>query len=111
MPAQVVLDLATVGGARALHMEREIGSVEVGKRADLAVVSLRGAHTTPFYPENVISHLVYGCRRSDVLATVVDGKILMADRIVITVDESVVVFRALGTDDQPTKTTTFIVHV
>src|SRR5205823_2093841 len=65
MPAQVVLDLATVGGARALHMEREIGSVEVGKRADLAVVSLRGAHTTPFYPENVISHLVYGCPESE----------------------------------------------
>jgi len=97
MPAQVVLDLATVGGARALHMEREIGSVEVGKRADLAVVSLRGAHTTPFYPENVISHLVYGCRGSDVQATVVDGQVLMADRIVRTVDEAQVVSRAQET--------------
>src|SRR5437667_7366836 len=88
MPAQSVLDLATVGGARALHMEREIGSIEVGKRADLAVVSMRGAHTTPFYPENVISHLLYGSRGSDVQATVVDGQVLMADRIVRTVDQA-----------------------
>ena len=80
-----------------MHMEREIGSVEVGKRADLAVVSLRGAHTTPFYPENVISHLVYGCRGSDVQATVVDGQVLMADRIVRTVDEAQVVSRAQET--------------
>src|SRR5207244_12939598 len=56
MPAQAVLDLATVGGARALHMEQEIGSVEIGQRADLAVVSLRGAHKTRHYPARVISH-------------------------------------------------------
>src|SRR5438552_9948888 len=52
-----------------LFRSAEIGSVEVGKRADLVVVSLRGAHTTPFYPESVISHLVYSCRGSDVQAT------------------------------------------
>jgi 5-methylthioadenosine/S-adenosylhomocysteine deaminase len=97
MPAQAVLDLATIGAARALHMEAEIGSIEVGKRADLAVVSLRGAHTTPFYPENVISHLVYGCRGSDVQATIVDGQVLMADRIVRTVDEAEVISRAQET--------------
>jgi len=97
MPAQTVLDLATIGAARALHMDEEIGSIEVGKRADLAVVSLRGAHTTPFYPESVISHLVYSCRGSDVQATVVDGQVLMADRIVRTVDEAEVVSRAQET--------------
>ena len=97
MPAQTVLDLATIGGARALRMEAEIGSVEVGKRADLVVVSLRGAHTTPFYPESVISHLVYSCRGGDVQATVVDGQVLMADRIVRTVDEADIVSRAQET--------------
>jgi 5-methylthioadenosine/S-adenosylhomocysteine deaminase len=97
MPAQSVLDLATIHAARALHVEKEIGSIEVGKRADLAVVSLKGAHTTPFYPENVISHLVYACRGSDVQATIVDGQVLMAGGVVQTVDEAEVVARAQET--------------
>jgi len=97
MPAQAVLDLATIGAARALHVDSELGSIEVGKRADLAVVSLQGAHTTPFYPETLISQLVYSCRGSDVRATVVDGQILMADRVVRTVDEAEVVSRAQET--------------
>src|SRR5213594_5085726 len=97
MPAQAVLDLATIHAARALHADREIGSIEVGKRADLAVVSLKGVHTTPFYPETVISRLVYSCRGSDVRATIVDGQILMADGVVRTVDEADVVARAQET--------------
>jgi len=97
MPAQAVLDLATIGAARALHVDSELGSIEVGKRADLAVVSLQGAHTTPFYPETLISQLVYSCRGSDVRATIVDGQILMADRVVRTVDEAEVVSRAQET--------------
>jgi len=97
LPAQSVLDLATIGGARALHADGEIGSIEVGKRADLAVVSLKGAHTTPFYPANVIGHLVYSCRGSDVRATIVDGNVLMSDGVVRTVDESEVVNRAQET--------------
>src|SRR5437016_11719395 len=86
MPAQAVLDLATIHAARALHVDREIGSIEVGKRADLAVVSLKGAHTTPFYPESVIRHLVYSGRGSDVQATIVDGKVLMAGGVGSTAD-------------------------
>jgi 5-methylthioadenosine/S-adenosylhomocysteine deaminase len=97
MPAQSVLDLATIGAARALHADSEIGSIEVGKRADLAVLSMGGAHTTPFYPDTLISHLVYSCRGSDVKATVVDGQVLMADRVVRTVDEAEVVSRAQET--------------
>src|SRR6266545_5976015 len=81
LPAQSVLDLATIDGARALRADGEIGSIEVGKRGDLAVVSLKGAHTTPFYPGNVISHLVYSCRGSDVRATIVDGHVLMSDGV------------------------------
>ena len=97
LPAQSVLDLATIDGARALRADSEIGSIEVGKRGDLAVVSLKGAHTTPFYPANVISHLVYSCRGSDVRATIVDGHVLMSDGVVRTVDESEVVTRAQET--------------
>ena len=97
MSAQTVLDLATIQAARALHVERETGSIEVGKRADLAVVSFKGAHTTPFYPESVIRHLVYSGRGSDVQATIVDGKVLMAGGVVRTVDESDVIARAQET--------------
>ena len=97
MPAQTVLDLATISAAKALRVDEELGSIEVGKRADLAVVSLKGAHTTPFYPDSVLSRLVYSCRGSDVQATVVDGQILMADGVVRTVDEAEVVARAQET--------------
>jgi len=97
MSAQTVLDLATIHAARALHVEGEIGSIEVGKRADLSVVSLKGAHTTPFYPETVIRHLVYSGRGSDVQATIVDGQVLMAGGVVRTVDEADVIARAQET--------------
>src|SRR5438876_439669 len=97
MSAQTVLDLATIHAARALHVDRELGSIEVGKRADLAVVSLKGAHTTPFYPETVIRHLVYNGRGSDVEATIVDGQVLMSGGVVRTVDEADVIARAQET--------------
>lgn len=97
LPAQKALDLATIDAARALGMEKEIGSIEIGKRADLAVVSLRRAHTTPFYPANAISHLVYSCRGSDVTATIVDGVVLMDGGVVRTVDEAEVIARAQET--------------
>ena len=80
-----------------MHVDSQLGSIEVGKRADLAVVSLRSPHTTPFYPDTIISHLVYSCRGSDVQATVVDGQVLMADRVMRNVDESEVVARAQET--------------
>lgn len=97
MPASAVLDLATVGGARALGMERELGSIEVGKRADLAIVAMRGPHTAPFYPDKAISHLVYACRGSDVVGTIVGGEVLMADGVVRSLDEAEVVARAQET--------------
>ncbi len=97
VPAQTALDLATIGSAKGLGVDRDLGSIEVGKRADLAVVSLRGAHTTPFYPDNVLSHLVYAARGSDVQATIVDGHVLMAGGVVRTVDEGDVIARAQET--------------
>jgi 5-methylthioadenosine/S-adenosylhomocysteine deaminase len=82
------LEMATIGGARALHMEREIGSLETGKRADLIVVDLGALHLTPMY--NVISHLVYAAKASDVTDTVVNGRLLMRNRRLLTLNEEAV---------------------
>src|SRR3990172_9929495 len=94
MPAQAVLDLVTIGAAKVLGVDRELGSVEVGKRADLAVVDLRRPHATPFYPANLCSQLVYACRGSDIRATIVDGDIRVGDGRGTGVDESEVLSRA-----------------
>jgi 5-methylthioadenosine/S-adenosylhomocysteine deaminase len=83
--AQQALEMATIGGARALHMEREIGSIEAGKRADLIVVDLSALHLTPMY--NVVSHLVYAAKASDVTDTIVNGRPLMRNRRLLTLDE------------------------
>ncbi len=88
VPAAVALEMATIGGARALGLERKIGSLEVGKRADLIVVSMTGARQTPMY--NPVSHLVYVTRGDDVRTTVVNGRVLMRDRRMRTLDERVV---------------------
>lgn len=85
MPARQVLELATMGGARAMGQADEIGSVEVGKRADLAMVDLSGLHTAP--DADVVSRLVYATRSSDVVLTMVDGRILMQNGRLLTVNE------------------------
>ncbi len=97
LPAQQVLDFVTIDAAKALGVADRIGSIEVGKRADLAVVSLRRPHTTPFYPSNLISHLVYASRGSDVQTTIVDGRVLMAGGVVRTVDEDAILEQAQET--------------
>jgi 5-methylthioadenosine/S-adenosylhomocysteine deaminase len=88
IPAEVALEMATIDGARALGLDKKIGSLEVGKRADLIVVSMTGARQTPMY--NPVSHLVYVCRGGDVTTTVVNGRVLMRDRRMRTLDERVV---------------------
>jgi 5-methylthioadenosine/S-adenosylhomocysteine deaminase len=88
LPAATALEMATIGGARALGMDGKIGSLEVGKRADLVVVSMRGARQTPMY--NAVSHLVYVARGDDVQTTIVNGRVLMRDRRVLTLDEAAV---------------------
>ncbi len=92
VPAPAVLEMATIGGARALGMDREIGSIEAGKRADLIVVGMRRARQTPRY--DALSHLVYATRGDDVETTVVDGRVLMRDRKVLTLDEAAVLDEA-----------------
>jgi len=87
--AQTALDMATMGGARVLGMDRLIGSLEAGKRADLITVSTRAARQTPMY--DPVSHLVYVTRGDDVRTTIVNGKILMKDRQVRTLDRAAVI--------------------
>ena len=88
IPASVALQMATLDGARALGLDRKIGSLEVGKRADLITVSMTGARETPMY--NPVSHLVYVSRGADVRTTIVNGRVLMRDREMRTLDERVV---------------------
>ncbi len=88
VPATTALEMATIGGARALGLDGLIGSLEPGKRADLIVVAMNGARQTPLY--NPVSHLVYVSHGDDVRATIVNGKVLMRGRRVRTLDERVV---------------------
>ena len=92
LPASDVLAMATGEGATALGMERTIGSLEPGKRADLIVVSMSAARQTPMY--DPLSHLVYATRGDDVLTTIVNGRVLMRDRKVLTLNETAVLAEA-----------------
>jgi 5-methylthioadenosine/S-adenosylhomocysteine deaminase len=92
LPAAEVLAMATREGAAALGMERIIGSLEPGKRADLIVVSMSAARQTPMY--DPLSHLVYTTRGDDVRTTMVNGKILMREGKVLTLDEPAVLAEA-----------------
>ena len=90
--APVALEMATIGGARALGLEREIGSLEPGKRADLLIVSMSSARQTPMY--DPVSHLVYVTRGDDVRTTIVNGKVLMRDRKPLTLNPAQVLAEA-----------------
>jgi len=84
MPAMTVLNMATRGGAEAIGLGDSIGSLEAGKRADIIQVSFDDVHYQPTY--DVVSHLVYVADEQDVVNVVVDGKILMRDRQILTID-------------------------
>ena len=84
IPAPTAIAMATIDGARALGMEKDIGSLETGKLADVIVVSMSSARQTPMYDAQ--SHIVYVTRGDDVRTTIVNGKILMRDRKMLTLD-------------------------
>lgn len=88
IPARTALEMATIEGARTLGMADRIGSLEPGKRADVIVVSMGAARQTPLY--DPLSHLVYATTGSDVRTTIVNGKVLMRDRKMLTLDEAAV---------------------
>ncbi|MFN2595786.1 MAG: amidohydrolase family protein [Pyrinomonadaceae bacterium] len=82
------VEMATIRGARALHLERETGSIEEGKRADLIVVDMDDLNQIPAY--NVYSQLVYATKASDVRTVIVEGRVLMRDRKLLTLDEEAI---------------------
>lgn len=84
MPARTVLAMATRGGAEAIGLGKITGDIVAGKRADLIQVDISSPHMTPLY--NVFSQLVYAAAGSDVVTTIVDGKILMLNRQLLTLD-------------------------
>jgi len=99
LTAEDALEMATVDGARVLGLEEQTGSLEPGKRADLIVVDFdqphlmvpaTGAH------HQVVPKLVYSARGSDVVATIIDGQVVMEDRNVLTMDEDTILGRARG---------------
>jgi 5-methylthioadenosine/S-adenosylhomocysteine deaminase len=88
MDALTTLRAATIGSAAALGAEQEIGSLEVGKKADCIVLDLDQPHLTPLY--NPVSHLVYAARGSDVLHSIINGQIVMENRELTTLDEKAI---------------------
>jgi len=84
MSASTVLNMATSGGATAIGLSDSIGSLEIGKRADLIQVAFDDVHHVPTY--DVISHLVYVNDEQDVASVIVDGKVLMLEREILTID-------------------------
>ncbi|MDA3972274.1 MAG: amidohydrolase [Desulfobulbaceae bacterium] len=85
LPAGAALHMATCAGAEVLGAGRDIGTLEVGKKADIIVVEMNKPHLTPMY--NAVSHLVYAARGGDVLHSIIDGRIVMEDRKLTMVDE------------------------
>ena len=88
LPAARALRMATIDGARAMGLDKEIGSIEAGKRADMIVVDVSELHAAP--TGDVVSALVYSAQASDVRATIIDGQIVMRDRELLTLNEATV---------------------
>lgn len=89
MPPLTVVEMATMGSARALHMEDKIGSLETGKLADIIVVDTKAPNMVPVY--SPYAALVYGANGANVRHTIVDGVILMEDRQLLTVNENEII--------------------
>lgn len=97
VPARDAFSLATIRGAQAIHLDHLIGSLEPGKRADIAVVELGRLHSAPRYTyshDAIYSHLVYSARAADVRDVLVDGRFLLRDRLLLTLDEEQILAQA-----------------
>ncbi len=84
LPAEKVVRMATIDGAKAVGMENDVGSLETGKKADIIVIDLDKPHLTPMY--QVYSHLVYAASSSDVVLSIINGKVVMKERVLQTVE-------------------------
>ncbi len=97
LPARQAFAMATIMGARAVHLDHMIGSLEIGKRADIAVIDLNGVHNWPHFrqdPNAIYAELVYAAKSSDVRHVMVNGKWLMRDGALLTLNEDVLRERA-----------------
>ena len=92
LDAKAVVEMATIDGARALHMEKEIGSLEAGKKADLILISLDEPNAVPMY--DVYAQVAYSLKGSDVETVVIGGTVVMRERKLLTVDEPAVLEKA-----------------
>jgi 5-methylthioadenosine/S-adenosylhomocysteine deaminase len=99
MDARTVLRMATMGGAEVLGMEKEIGSIEVGKFADMQLLDLEDFHVYPSYDADLFSRVVYAATRGDVHTVFIDGEIVMENKMVITIDRK----RVLSESDRVLK--------
>lgn len=95
LPAEQVLEMATLNGARATLWRDKLGSLESGKLADLIVVDQRKSHLIPV--RNPVSNLVYAANGSDVDTVIIDGEIIMEEREIKTIDEAKIIERAQET--------------
>jgi cytosine/adenosine deaminase-related metal-dependent hydrolase len=89
MPAETVLEMATINGAKALGLERDIGSIEVGKRADLVLVDTKQLNVAPTY--NPVSNIIYAANGFNVYTTIVNGQILVHEGKLLTLDEQKII--------------------
>jgi 5-methylthioadenosine/S-adenosylhomocysteine deaminase len=92
LSAQQVFEMATIKGAKALGMDKELGTIEVGKKADLTLLNFNKTHLTPY--RHPLSHLVYSAQGSDVDTVICNGQILMQHRQLVTLNEQQVMKQA-----------------
>lgn len=96
--AQEAFELATIRGAEALHLEKEIGSLEVGKRADILIIDRDTLNQIPLY--NIYSDLVYATKGSDVETVIINGRVVMRNRRLLTLNETAVKTEARALRDK-----------
>ncbi|WP_414625726.1 5'-deoxyadenosine deaminase [Sporolactobacillus terrae] len=94
MNAHHIFRMATIDGAKAVGMDQEIGSLETGKKADLAILNLNTFHSRPMFGTDPISRIVYSAKSSDVETTLIDGRIVMENRQMKTIDQAFVLKEA-----------------
>jgi 5-methylthioadenosine/S-adenosylhomocysteine deaminase len=90
--AKAVVEMATIEGAKALHMEKEIGSLEAGKKADVILISLDEPNAVPVY--DVYAQLAYALKGSDVETVVIGGRVVMHDKKLLTLNEPEILAKA-----------------
>src|SRR5271167_2205787 len=90
--AKSVVEMATIEGAKALHMEKEIGSLEAGKKADIILISLDEPNAVPMY--DIYVQLAYALKASDVKTVVIGGQVVMRDKKLLTLNEPEILAKA-----------------